>query len=117
MKRFFLIYISFFVLGLVNSLAIDDACDLGKLVDEAWFNRFIDDLESSGGEKLRQAIKEDVSIIDSWRLANEKRVADALRKNPEFLKHYDDLTSNSSLKKHVFDGKINKKNSVKRGAL
>ncbi len=58
---------------------------------------------------------ENPDLIDAWKLANEKGVADVLRKNPEFLKHYDELTDNTTLKKHVFDGEINKKNSVKGG--
>lgn len=54
-------------------------------------------------------------LVNAWKLADEKGVADVLRKNPEFLKHYDELTDNTTLKKHVFDGEINKKNSVKGG--
>lgn len=112
MKTFLKILLVIFIaniltIGLCNEGTKPAACDswLGKL-----FNACNENPE------LTKAIKENPSLLDTWKLAYDKGVADVLIKNPNFLKHYDKLNSNSSLKKHVFDGEINKKkNSVKGG--
>jgi len=43
-------------------------------------------------------------LVDAW--ANVKHVSDVTRRNPEFLKFFDNIRGNGNLKKHIFEGEI-----------
>jgi len=99
MKKIFILFISLITLSFSDGYSGGDDCSLGDLVNEEWFEKFIDDLESPGGEKLAEAFKKNPEIIDSWRdfAAIGKKVGGvpqghALRKNVDFLEKYNALT-------------------------
>ena len=71
----------------------------------------LDDLvtDLADNNAFRDALAKNEGLVDSWRKLDDLGtdiVPDAMRRNPDFLKKFDDVVNNDGLNKHVFSGNI-----------
>jgi len=102
MKKIFILFISLITLSFSDGYSQSGDCDPDWYKD-AWLEKLIDDLESPGGEKLRQAIRENPQIIDAWRAADKAGIDKAIRTNPEYLKTINKYPFGTTGKKKILD--------------
>jgi hypothetical protein len=81
--------------------------DIIKQIDlpEEKLKRFLKDVEAEGSEKLKEAVIKNPQLADAWRKLDDLG-EDALRKDSDFLKKFDEVLKNDGLNKHIFEGDV-----------
>ncbi len=98
---------------------ISDEISLLKLIKEGSevLTQKIDELGNLKGKFMKDlvAMKDDIAkfvenphLVDAWKKLDDLRdnAFDQLRKDPDFLKQFDEVSSNGKLNKHTFEGDI-----------